>query len=872
MGLVEREDVLGALHDARQRAMAGAGRLVLVEGDGGLGKTSVARAFCHGLGGPGPAGVRVLWGGCEPMEAPRPLGPVHDFARAAGGELGAVMASQHTRHETFTTLLDLLARGPTVAVVEDVHWADDATLDLLVYLARRVGGLPVLVIATVRTEEIGINPRLREAVSHLTSLGVDRVALQPLSAEAVAGLVAGTGMDAARVHEVTGGHPFFVSELIASGDPLSVPSSVRDVVLARLDRLPPAARAVAEVAAVVPDRPELALVYAASGGGPEQLAECERAHVLESDGRTVAFRHELARQAVEDSLTGARRQALHRAVLDHLLSRRHPDPARVSHHADLADAEAAVLRHAPEAAAAASRVGAHRAAAEHLARALRHADLLPETERAGLLSRSAVVHEHLADLATALAQSEAAIDLYAGAGDLDGLAAQQARHAHYLWAAARPVEARRTATEAVRTGERVPGSRGLATAWTMDAYLRMLGRDAAGTLASGERAIGLARGLGEVHLLARALNAVGSVQFILGDEAAGEALLLESLEVARRARDDERVGSAMVNLGSSAGECRQYGLAREWLTACRDWCEQRDLVTNAVYARAWLARIAFEQGAWDDALAAAHGAVAGQPVIARAVGLVVLGRVAARRGDRDASEALARAWAVACSTGDLQRVWPAAAGRAELAWLTGDGDLVPGLVSEALDRAVAARHRWAVGELGYWMWRAGALATDRRRAVLAVGAAPYVAEIRGQPDVAATLWEQLGCPYEAATARLAVGEAARVAEAVKALDQLGARPAADAGAEVLRGLGGRRPARPRESTRSNPGGLTARELEVVALVGDGLTDAEIAARIHISVKTAGHHVSAILAKLGVTSRREAARVAAGWIAGQGDPH
>lgn len=858
MAIVERDEVVAELGTAWAAAAGGAGRLVLVEGDAGLGKTTVVRTFCESVGS------AVHWGWCEPLGAPRPLGPLHDFARTAGHDFGAVMASVHTRHESFQALLELLERRSTVAVVEDIHWADDATLDLLLYLARRIASVPSMVVVTVRSDEVAASSRVREVVAALATLGTARIELGPLSSAGVGLLAADSDLDPAALHRVTGGNPFFVSEVLAAGLSSGVPASVRDLVLSRADRLSVTARSALDAVAVVTDGAELRLLYAVAGVGADAVAECEEAQLLVSDGRVVRFRHELGRLAVEGALTGARAHQLHQAVLAQLAGRPHHQVARISFHAAMCADGEAVLRFAPQAAAEAARVGAHREACVHLRRALAHADLLEPLERARLLSRSADEHDHVSDMEVALAHSEEAIRLFREHGDADGLAGRLARHAMLLWSVARPTEARHAAAEAVDIGERAPGSRGQATAWTSDAYLKMLARDADGAVRVGDRAISLARELADSHLLARALTAVGSAQFIAGRSALGTSLLLESVTVAKAARDDLRVGSAMVNLGSSAGECRQYDVAEQWLAACHDWCGQRDLLGNLAYSQAWLARVAFERGDWATGEVLAAGQATSDDVISKIVALTVMGRLAARRGRTGADSPLSAAWQLAVRTDDLQRLWPAAAGLAEAAYFSGEPQLVGSIVGEVFALAASLHHGWAVGELGYWLWRTDAITPEQRDVTLTAGAPAYAAQVRGDPEHAVAEWERLGCPYEAAVARSECDDAAVVAEAVRALDLLGAPPMADRAAARLRGLGGHRPPRPRGSTATNPGGLTDRELEVLDLVTEGLTNVEIAERMQISTKTAGHHVSAILAKLGVPTRREAARTAATW--------
>src|SRR5215207_3368811 len=283
MELLERQAFLESLEGFLASARGGRGCLVLVGGEAGIGKTSLVRAFCDRHGGD----TRALWGACDALRTPRPLGPLLDIAREAGGELAAVVAAEPTRHRLFSAFLDLLdsAGPPVVAVVEDAHWADEATLDLLVFAGRRVAGTPAMVVVTYRDDEAGPGHPLRTAVGDLATAGwVHRLELPALTREAVATLAGPEGIDPDRLHQATGGNPFFVTEVLgaASGE---VPPTVRDAVLARAARLSPEARGALDASAVVPDRVELELLEAAAGAGPAAVDECVAAGMLRDDGR-----------------------------------------------------------------------------------------------------------------------------------------------------------------------------------------------------------------------------------------------------------------------------------------------------------------------------------------------------------------------------------------------------------------------------------------------------------------------------------------------------------------------------------------------------------------------------------------------------------
>jgi DNA-binding CsgD family transcriptional regulator len=246
------------------------------------------------------------------------------------------------------------------------------------------------------------------------------------------------------------------------------------------------------------------------------------------------------------------------------------------------------------------------------------------------------------------------------------------------------------------------------------------------------------------------------------------------------------------------------------------------------------------------------------------VALTVSGRIQARRGESGAGEPLDRSWQLARETGDLQRLWPALAGRAELAWLTGQPlDAVGAEVAEVLALARRQSLPWAIGELAFWAWRLGLDGDDQASA-----AEPFAAHIAGDHLRAAAAWAAVGCPYEEAWALADSGVEQHMRTALEQFMALGARPMADRVRRSLREIGATGiPQGPRASTSRSPSGLTVREREVVALLAQGLTDREIAGRLFVSPKTASHHVSAILGKLGVRRRTEASAKALrmGWL-------
>jgi DNA-binding CsgD family transcriptional regulator len=580
--------------------------------------------------------------------------------------------------------------------------------------------------------------------------------------------------------------------------------------------------------------------------------------MLRARGNAVGFRHEIARGAVEDALSPHRRVALHRAALAALSGR--ADPARLAHHAEAAEQDAAVLEHAMAAGERAARLGAHREAAAQLARALRHAGAMAPAERAALLERRSYECYLTERIPEAIEARELALGAHRAAGDRLREGDAERWLSRLAWFTGDNARAERSGLRAVALLETLPVGRELAMAWSNLAQLRMLAHDHAGAAELGERAIVLAERLGETEILAHALNNVGSAEICNG-RPEGREKLARSLALALDAGLEEHVARAYTNLATTAIERRDFATATPDLDAGIAYCEEHDLSSWHGYMSGWKARAELQQGRWDAAAQIAT-AVTDQPrasAPSRITALVVIGTLRARRGDPGAWAPLDEALALATQTGELQRLAPVAAARAEALWLAGEDERIAGETGAVLERAIALQDAWASGELRVWRRRGGVEEPPAAGPV----PAPYARELEGDAAAAARAWVQIGCPYEAALALAGGDDEAGLRASLAELQRLGARTAATRVARRLRERGARDVRRgPRASTQTNPAGLTARQLEVLGLLAQGERNADIAARLFLSEKTVDHHVSAILGKLGVRTRGQAAAAAA----------
>jgi DNA-binding CsgD family transcriptional regulator/tetratricopeptide (TPR) repeat protein len=751
-------------------------------------------------------------------------------------------------------LEELRRRRLTVLILEDLHWADEATLDVVRLLGARIGSAPALALASYRDDELARAPGLRVVLGELARWPA-RLKLEPLSPAAVAALVDPLGLDASELHARTGGNPFFVTELLAAGGE-RLPESVRDAVLARSARLSDPARRLLDAVAVVPGQVEPWLLHALGGELVDRLDECLASGMLTAGARTVGFRHELARLAVEEAISLDRRLALNRGALAALESREDPDFVRAAHHADAAGDTDGVLRWAPLAAERAAEAGAHREAAAQYGRALRFTHGRSPADRGALLERRAEECSLSAQIDEAIAAQREALRCHRRAGDRlregDALRALS----RLLFTALRFAEAEAPALEAVNLLQQLPAGHELAMTYGHVSQIHANDERYGEAAAWGARALELAERLDDTEALVYALTFMGIAE-ALADEPQGRVKLESALELAQRHCLEADAGRIFSGLVFSALRQKRFEEAERILESGLQYCGERGLDTWRLYLLAFRALSDLGRGRWDDATDAAAAVLheAHSVQSARSWALNVLGLVRARRGDPEATTPLEEARRLGEPTEQLHLIGPNAAARAEVSWLTGDHATVAGATESALALAVDRRVPWVAGELVYWRWRAGL--HDELPAELV--AEPYRLSIAGDWKRAAELSAQIGCPYEVALSLADADDEAGLRRAYDELQALGARPAAAIVARRLRERGARRvPRGPRPSTRKNPAGLTARELEVLALVADGRRNAEIARRLVVTEKTVDKHVSAILRKLDAQTRGEAA--------------
>lgn len=831
--IIERDDDLAVLRSAVDDTTAGRGSVVLLSGEAGIGKTTLMRAFLDGL----PRHVRVLTGACDDLLAPPALGPLRDAFRGSGGPVETALATGAT-DTVFEALLTELSGAPAVLVVEDLHWADDTTVDLLRYAVRRLDRINAVLLLTFRP----VDPRhpLRALLGELAGEQVRRIPLEPLSPAAVRSLSLGSERDADELYQLTRGNPFYLTEALA-GPAGRVPPTVVDAVLARVRALDPVCLAVVEQLSVVPSHLSLDDAETLLGDRFDQLAVAEQSGVLQLHPDGIGFRHEIARRAVEHSLPVIRRRALN-AELMHLLlaGQAHGDLSWLVHHAVEADDVATVLAYAPRAARDAARDGSHRQALAGFEAVLPYAARLGDTDRAELLEDYAWELHIAHRFSDSVRVGEEAIVLRELVGDPAALAQtllRMSRHQYMAGDTAGAIAAVDRA-HAIAGALDSPCLRASAAA-----YQAMMLALADGTIRAVEplrRARVQAEIAGRTDLVALCMNYLGVVLSDSGDPR-GRELLRDSLRSALASGDHESAARAYTNLAEVLYRQRLTDELEQVLADGLEFTRERGFWSHRYNLELHSALVDLDAGRWDDSDTTLRRLLDSidDPGMLYVYSVPAFARLLARRGELDTAETLlAAAWDRAWQQRSLPGILYSALGYAEWAWLADRRDVAERIHRRMAEHELPPGLEQLLAELDRYLARSGVTV-------------PRHQTLPRQAD-----------PYERALRAAETGSAETAIEALRVLDELGAAPAANRLRRRLRDLGVQRiPRGAQPATRNNPGGLTRRQLDVLQLLVAGLTNAEIADRLVLSVRTVDHHVSAILTKLGAATRREAAAAA-----------
>ncbi|HKC35906.1 MAG TPA: LuxR C-terminal-related transcriptional regulator, partial [Chitinophagaceae bacterium] len=748
----------------------------------------------------------------------------------------------------------------TIIVFEDIHWADEATLDFIKFFARRITQIHCLFILTYRDNEIHSNHPLRNVLGQLPPDSFTRLQLTSLSREAVEKLAQEKGWSGGDVYSISGGNPFYVTEILASYSP-GIPDNIKDSILSVYNRMDEKAKHIWQILSVFPTAFEIKYLEKMEPSYATAIENYLDLKILILDKGFIFFKHELYRKTIESSLSPLVRIALNKKILE--LFRKsfeaNHEIERIIHHAKNANEYEMVVHYAPLAAKQAEGLGAHIEAARLYLTAIEYYQGDDKNILIQFYESYAYECYLTNQVKEAIIYAGKSLAIWQGKNDPEKAGNCMRFLSRLWWLDGNRKKAENFGEQAIEVLSSQPSSPVKAMAFSNMSQLKMLFDQSAECIAWGEKAIVIARELGDEETLSHALNNVGSVRMIIqSSKQKGIELLQQSLEIALKNSYHDHSGRAYTNLGSIAVRMKDWGFAKKILDEGIQYCEERDLDSWRSTMLSMKARLNLETGNWTEAYSIADNLLKNenQPTAVTINALAVVASIKMRTGDTDVLPLLLEAETKAFETMEMQRIIPSLVALLEYEWLTGkifitkeDLDRTTGMIGQSINYIEN-------NEFAFWLLKA-------RKLHFPLGEMYEGYDVSSVIRVrkAAAFWGKLGCPYEQALV-LFEGTDDDKRKAIKIVHELGANTVYEKMKFEMRALGIKSiPRGIRKTTSSNPANLTERELDVLQLLKEGLQNKEIGAKLFISPKTVDHHISSIFFKLDVNTRAKAVQEA-----------
>ena len=854
MELIERDDFLMLLHNRFNNIPDGDGHCFFVMGEAGIGKTSLVKTFLKQVE---DRSIQYT-GACDSLFTPRPLAPLYDLALQIKEDWTHSIQSMSARTELFAKFAQALtSKGkPVVLVFEDIHWADEATLDFVKFFARRISRTRCLFILTYRDGEINQQHALRNVMGELAPDTFTRMQVTPLSRLAVYKMADEKGFDAENVYSVSGGNPFYVNEILASYS-TGVPDNIKDAVLSVYNRLEDGTKNMWQLLSVIPEGLEINRLTSIVPSWHAEIENCMAKGILVIKSNKIFFKHELYRRTVEVSLSPFKRIILNKSLLDLFLKtfEEEKEIERIVHYAKNANENNMVVKYAPLAAAQAASVGAHIEASKLYLTAIEYSgkDNMDELVR----FYEAYTYEcYLTNqLKDAIIYQGKALKVWQQRNDREQIGNSLRFLSRLWWFEGNRDEAEKYGKQAIAILESQPASRAKAMALSNMSQLKMLSEENEACVEWGTRAIAMAKEINDDEVLCHALNNVGTAQWRYPYfKSSAIENLLESLAIALKHSFHEHAARAYTNIISSSVSSKDYGFANQYLADALSYCEERTLDSWTQYILSLKAKLLLDTGEWNGAASIAGHLLVNpqQPAVIKIGALVILATINTRRGGDDASPYLEEAKSLAFVTKEYQRIIPVMVAFLQYEWLSGRKVLTAEELKAGIEMVQQVDHPILNSEFAFWLQKA-----RLREIALPALYEPYKLLQEGKPAMAAHFWDKNNCPFEKAMA-LFEGDEDSKRNALAIFQQLDAVAVYEKIKMEMRAGGIKKiPRGLRESTKNNPAQLTNRELDVLLLLEKGVQNKEIADTLFISPKTVDHHISSILYKLEVNSRLKA---------------
>ncbi|WP_304488712.1 AAA family ATPase [Dyadobacter sp. CY261] len=854
MTLVERSDSLDFLTAQLRKASESEGHCVLICGEAGIGKTSLTKAFYHEHS---PT-HKVFTGTCDALFSPRPLAPLYDIAMQMGYDLHQSREKAEDRVDLFTKFFHAITatKEQTIVVFEDIHWADEATLDFVKFFSRRIAQTRCLFLLTYRDNEISSRHPLRNVLGEMVAGTYSRLPLYPLSKEAVDKLAEAKGHRGEDVHGISGGNPFYVNEILASYSP-GVPDKVKDSILSVYLKQNESTQRVWEILSVMPTGLEFDHLLNLDPAFEPAIEDSLSSRILNLDKGNLVFKHELYRRTIEQSLSPLRRIALNKQILQSFrgVFEERGQIERIIHLAKNANAHDLVVHYAPVAAARAATIGAHIEASRLYLSAIEYyqgndMDMLVRWYEA--YAYECYLTNQIKD---AILYQGKALAVWKDKNDLLKMANSLRFLSRLWWFEGNREQAEKFGFEAIDALEGQPVSAVKATTYSNMSQLKMLSDEVDDCLFWGENAIAMAQELHNEEILCHALNNVGTVLLGKKDTSLrGSELLNNSLEIALKNAYPEHVARAYTNLGSTQVISRDYDTARVWLDKGIAYCRERELDSWVKYMLSFKARLALETGEWDEAHRIATGLLENehQTPVVKISALTALATVKMRRREAGAPALLADMKATAFLMQEAQRIIPVLTAFLEYEWITGENLIEQETLANAIRLIEQTDNSFHSSEFRFWLKKA-----RNQHLNLPQVFSGFDVTTTAAISEAALFWEQAGCAYQQAQ-MLFEGTEKQKKQALILVQDLSAVAVYEKMKQQMQAEGIQQiPRGMQQATRRNPAQLTNRELDILQMLARNLQYKEIADSLFISVKTVGHHISSIFLKLGVNSRGKA---------------
>ncbi len=854
MELIERDGFLDLLQTQLNNTAAGEGHCLFISGEAGIGKTTLVKAFLKQQAD----SCLIYQGACDALFTPRPLAPLHDILWHVSKDRWPVSTILEERSALFANFFQELStkEKQLLIVFEDIHWADEATLDFIKFFARRISQLPCLFILTYRDDEIHSRHPLRNVLGQLPPDSFTKISITPLSKQAVEKMAMEKGYSGEDVYSISGGNPFYVNEILASYSP-GVPDNIKDSILSVYDRQEEGTRHAWQICSVIPEGLEVNRFAKIRTSWDEAVDHCFAMNVIIVKNNKVVFKHELYRRTIEESLSPFKRIELNKKILELLLTSFEDEGEieRIVHYAKNANDKKLVVKYAPLAAKQAAAVGAHIEAAKLFLSAIEY---YQENDKDTLIQfyESYAYQCYLTNqLKDAIIYAEKSLKLLKEKNEVQKICSCMRLLSWYWWFECNGTKAEFYATEAIDLLASQPSSPAKAMAFAHLGRLKMLSDQKEECLLWSEKAKLMAEELSNEEVLCYVLNSVG---FILSKNLFtrknGLDFLNQSKDIALKNNDEENIAYAWANLGVDVVVMKDFQVAKKILDEGIQFCEERDIGLGVKFLLTYKARLALETGNWKEAYSSANNYIKDEnwPPVCKIGALVVVATIRMRCGANDVLPILTEAKEKAFKNREPQRILPVMSAMLEYEWITGkeiikesDLDLVVELVKQR-------GNIYDNSAFAYWLVKA-----RNQKVALPEHYEAYLLNNHMQVHKAAELWKTLGCPYEQALALFeGTDDDKRVALSI--FQQLGADAVYEKTKMNMRAAGIKKiPRGLRESTKTNPAQLTNRELDILQLLQHAVQNKEIASTLYISPKTVDHHISNILFKLDVHSRSKA---------------